>query len=310
MKNEYDIIIVGAGPAGISAGIYAVRAGRSVLIIEKFAPGGQLGLIGEIENYAGFEKINGFDLAQKFESHAKTLGVDFVFDSVISLESHDDYKIVNCQNNTFKATAVILALGCHSRELNIEGEKEFKGKGVSYCALCDGNFFRNKNVAVVGSGDSAFSDALYLSNLCNKVYVLTKENLKLNNYAENEFDDKENVLLMKGANSKKIVGSEKVESLEYETNGEIKTINVDGVFVAIGRVPDTSMLKGVLKLDNKGYIETNDNMESSEKGIYACGDVRANSIRQIATAVGDGAIAGTYASKFVLKKIFEKKIKA
>ena len=310
MKNEYDIIIVGAGPAGISAGIYAVRAGRSVLIIEKFAPGGQLGLIGEIENYAGFEKINGFDLAQKFESHAKTLGVDFVFDSVISLESHDDYKIVNCQNNTFNAIVVILALGCHSRELNIEGEKEFKGKGVSYCALCDGNFFRNKNVAVVGSGDSAFSDALYLSNLCNKVYVLTKENLKLNNYAENEFDDKENVLLMKGANSKKIVGSEKVESLEYETNGEIKTINVDGVFVAIGRVPDTSMLEGVLKLDNKGYIETNDNMETSEKGIYACGDVRADSIRQIATAVGDGAIAGTFASKFVLKKIFAKKIKA
>ena len=159
MEKKYDIVIIGGGPAGISAGIYAVRAGRSVLIIEKFAPGGQLGLIGEIENYAGFEKINGFELAQKFEKHAKSLGVEFVFDNALSLEKQVDNNIVKCEKNTYLANAVILALGCHSRELNIEGEKAFKGKGVSYCALCDGNFFKNKTVAVVGSGDSAFSDA-------------------------------------------------------------------------------------------------------------------------------------------------------
>lgn len=306
MEKKYDIVIIGGGPAGISAGIYAVRAGRSVLIIEKFAPGGQLGLIGEIENYAGFEKINGFELAQKFEKHAKSLGVEFVFDNALSLEKQVDNNIVKCEKNTYLANAVILALGCHSRELNIEGEKAFKGKGVSYCALCDGNFFKNKTVAVVGSGDSAFSDALYLSNLCKQVYVLTKDRLKLNNYAENELDGKGNVELLKGAISKKIIGEEKVESLEFERNDKTEKIDVDGVFVAIGRTPDTKMLKGVIDLDEWGYILANESMETSMEGVYVCGDVRTNSIRQIATAVGDGAIAGTNASKYVLRKIAKK----
>lgn len=306
MEKKYDIVIIGGGPAGISAGIYAVRAGRSVLIIEKFAPGGQLGLIGEIENYAGFEKINGFELAQKFEKHAKSLGVEFVFDNALSLEKQVDNNIVKCEKNTYLANAVILALGCHSRELNIEGEKAFKGKGVSYCALCDGNFFKNKTVAVVGSGDSAFSDALYLSNLCKQVYVLTKDRLKLNNYAENELDGKGNVELLKGAISKKIIGEEKVESLEFERNDKTEKIDVDGVFVAIGRTPDTKMLKGVIDLDEWGYILANESMETSMEGVYVCGDVRTNSIRQIATAVGDGAVAGTNASKYVLRKIAKK----
>ncbi len=306
MEKKYDIVIIGGGPAGISAGIYAVRAGRSVLIIEKFAPGGQLGLIGEIENYAGFEKINGFELAQKFEKHAKSLGVEFVFDNALSLEKQVDNNIVKCEKNTYLANAVILALGCHSRELNIEGEKAFKGKGVSYCALCDGNFFKNKTVAVVGSGDSAFSDALYLSNLCKQVYVLTKDRLKLNNYAENELDGKGNVELLKGAISKKIIGEEKVESLEFERNDKTEKIDVDGVFVAIGRTPDTKMLKGVIDLDERGYILANESMETSMEGVYVCGDVRTNSIRQIATAVGDGAVAGTNASKYVLRKIAKK----
>lgn len=306
MEKKYDIVIIGGGPAGISAGIYAVRAGRSVLIIEKFAPGGQLGLIGEIENYAGFEKINGFELAQKFEKHAKSLGVEFVFDNALSLEKQVDNNIVKCEKNTYLANAVILALGCHSRELNIEGEKAFKGKGVSYCALCDGNFFKNKTVAVVGSGDSAFSDALYLSNLCKQVYVLTKDRLKLNNYAENELDGKGNVELLKGAISKKIIGEEKVESLEFERNDKTEKIDVDGVFVAIGRTPDTKMLKGVIDLDERGYILANESMETSMEGVYVCGDVRTDSIRQIATAVGDGAVAGTNASKYVLRKIAKK----
>ena len=303
MEKKYDIVIIGGGPAGISAGIYAVRAGRSVLIIEKFAPGGQLGLIGEIENYAGFEKINGFELAQKFEKHAKSLGVEFVFDNALSLEKQVDNNIVKCEKNTYLANAVILALGCHSRELNIEGEKAFKGKGVSYCALCDGNFFRNKTVAVVGSGDSA---SLYLSNLSKQVFVLTKDHLKMNNYSENELYGKGNFELLKGAISKKIIGEEKVESLEFERNDKTEKIDVDGVFVAIGRTPDTKMLKGVIDLDERGYILVNESMETSMEGVYVCGDVRTNSIRQIATAVGDGAVAGTNASKYVLRKIAKK----
>lgn len=302
MEKNYDIVIIGGGPAGISAGIYASRAGRSVLIIEKYAPGGQLSLIGQIENYAGFKSINGYELAVKFEEHAKSLGIEFCIDEVVNItKSRGDFLIKTLQTKIC-AKSVVLALGCHSRPLNIEGEEELKGKGVSYCALCDGNFFKNKTVAVVGSGDSAFSDAIYLSSLCKQVYVLTKNNLKLHNYSEDELDDKTNVQILKGAISKKILGKDYVQKLIFEKDGIMTNIDVDGVFVAIGRVPDTKFLKDFIELTDGGYIKSNDQMETSQAGVFVCGDVREGSIRQIATAVGDGAIAGTNASKYALKR--------
>ncbi len=295
----YDAIIIGGGPAGITAAIYAKRAGKSVLLLEKFMLGGQVSLIGEIENYTGFEKIDGFTLSNKFLAQATSLGVKFVFEEAQKLELNAKIKKVVTNKNTYEAKSIILALGSHTRNLGIEGEQKFKGKGVSYCAICDGNFFKNKPVAVVGSGDAAFSDAAYLSGLCSQVYLLTKENLSLNNYAENEFDQKPNVKLIKGAISKKIEGDENVKSITILQDEKEETLSVDAVFVAIGRRPDTTILQGQIELNDKGYIKTDSNMHTNIQGVFVCGDVREGSIRQIATAVGDGAVAGTEAVKYI-----------
>lgn len=300
MEKKYDIVVVGGGPAGITSAIYAKRANRSVVVIEKFAPGGQVGLIGNIENYPGFSSIDGASLSAKFFEHATSLGVEFAFEEAEEFDFLGKTKIVKCNKNTYTGKAVVLAQGSHSRLLGIDGEKEFTGRGVSYCALCDGNFFKGKTVAVVGSGDSAFSDADYLSNVCDKVFVLTKDNLKLHNYAENEFDQKDNVEILKGAISQKIEGTDKVESLTYIMGNQERKLKVDGIFVAIGRTPDTANLVGKIDMDGRGFIYTDQKMKTSVDGVYACGDVRSDSIKQIATAVGDGAIAGTEAVKYAI----------
>ena len=297
---DYEILIVGGGPAGLTSAIYAKRAGRKVAIIEKFLPGGQLNLIGEIENYTGFKSIKGDELAFKMHEQVANLKIPFIYDEIVDYDFNGDEKKLFGHNKTYTANAVILALGSNPRELGIEGENKYKGQGVSYCALCDGNFFKGKKVAVVGSGDSAFSDAIYLSNLCEKVYVLTKNELKLHNYAENELDDKDNVIVIKGAISKQILGKDVVESLIYDKDGNEEKIDVDGVFVAIGRRPETHMLEDKIQLAERGYIKANDKMQTSMEGVFVCGDIREGNIKQIATAVGDGAVAGTEASKFVL----------
>lgn len=300
-KNMYDILIVGGGPAGLMAGIYAKRSGKSVAIIERFASGGQLNLIGEIENYLGFERIDGPSLAMKFTKHAKSLEIPFIQDEITSYHLDGRVKRLEGRRGQYEACAVILALGCHARELQIEGERKFKGQGVSYCAVCDGNFFKNRRVAVVGSGDSAFSDALYLSSLCKHVYVLTKDKLNLHNYAENELEKYENITLFKGAMSKKIMGDASLEGIMFERGGKEETLDVDGVFVAIGRSPDTLALKGLIDMTDRGYIFADKNMKTSLEGVYVCGDVREGSIAQISTAVGDGAVAGTEASKYITR---------
>ena len=300
MDKIYDILVVGGGPAGVTSAIYAKRAGRDVAIIEKFVIGGQLSLIGEIENYPGFSSIAGDELAKDFRNHAKSLDIPFIYDDISDFDLAGDVKTVASKKQSYKAKAVILAMGSHPKELNIDGEKNFIGRGVSYCALCDGNFFKNQDVAVVGSGDSAVSDALYLSNTCKNVYVLTKNQLKLNNYSEDDLSERENIKVLKGAISKQIEGDNKVQTLVYGKDGEERNLDVNAVFVAIGRKPDTDNLKDKINLNDRGFIETNDRMETSTKGVYACGDVRTSVIKQIATAVGDGAIAGNEASKYVL----------
>ncbi len=301
MENIYDVVIIGGGSAGITAGIYAKRAGRKVAVLEKFALGGQLNIIGKIENYTGFEEIEGFDLAQKFAQHAKSQQLEVIKEEAIAFDLNGQIKTIQTKKQTIQTYTVIFAMGSFSRELGIEGEDKFKGRGVSYCAICDGNFFKGKNVAVVGSGDSAFADARYLAGVCKQVYLLTKENLKLHNYAENEFDEDENVTIIRGGYSQKIEGENAPQKLIYKQNEEIKEVNVEGVFVAIGRKPETNFLQGVIDLDERGYIITNEKMETSLAGVYACGDVRHNEIKQISTAVGEGAIAGTQATKYALK---------
>mgnify|MGYP005771137575 CR=1 FL=1 len=296
----FDIIVVGGGPAGITASIYAKRAGRNVAIIEKYIAGGQLNLIGEIENYTGFENISGFELADKLKQHAKRFDIPFIRDEVVDVNFNGTIKKVICKDKIYEAYAVVLAMGSHPRELNIDGEEKFKGKGVSYCALCDGNFFKGKNVAVVGSGDSAFSDALYLADICSNVYVLTKSQLKLHNYSLDEIEKVDNIKILKNALSKKITGNENVQSLLYSQNEEDKNIDIDAVFVAIGRTPDTNYLNGKIEMTDRGYVKCDRKMKTNVDGVFACGDVREGEIKQIATAVGDGAVAGSEANKYVL----------
>lgn len=305
-KKDYEILVVGGGPAGLTAAIYAKRAGRNVAVIEKFLPGGQLNLIGEIENYTGFKSVKGDELAFKMHEQVANLGVPFIYDEIVDYNFANDKKQVIGRENVYTADAIILAIGSNPRELKIEGESKFKGQGVSYCALCDGNFFKGKSVAVVGSGDSAFSDAIYLSSLAEKVYVLTKETLKLYNYAENELEKYDNVAVIKGAISKEIIGENLIQTLIYEKDNKEEKIDVDGVFVAIGRTPDTHSLKDKLETTEKGFIIADNKMQTTQKGVFVCGDVREGNIKQIATAIGDGAVAGTEASKYVLLIKFQK----
>lgn len=303
----FDVLVIGGGPAGITAAIYAKRAGRNVAIIEKIALGGQLNIIGKIENYPGFSEILGPVLADEFAKHVNMLDIPVIYDDVTGVDFSDAVKVVNGANKTYEAYSVILALGSSYRELNIDGEKKFAGSGVSYCAVCDGRFFKGKNVAIIGSGDSAFSDALYLSSIANEVHIFSKDKLKLHNYTFFEAEQKGNIFIHEGSVSKKIEGELSVESLVYEKDGKKQKIKLDGVFVAVGRKPMTDMLEGKIDLNANGYIKTDDKMQTNIEGVFACGDVTDPIVRQISVAVGQGAIAGTEASRYALRKIFEQK---
>ncbi len=294
----YDILIIGGGPAGISAGIYAKRANKSVAILEKFAVGGEVNLLDKVDNYLGFHSMDGQELAKAFKAHAKALELDFIYEEARDFNLDGEIKKVVTNKHTYEAKAVIFALGANPRELGIEGEERFVGRGISYCAVCDGNLFKGKTCAVVGSGDSAVSDAVYLSDLCKKVYVLSRENMKLFGRSEQELD-KKNITAIKGAEANKVVGQDKVTALEYIKDGKRKSIKLDGVFVAIGRRPQTENLVGKLELDGKGYIVCDERLHASKEGVFACGDARNGLVKQIATAVSDGAVASMEAIKYL-----------
>lgn len=294
----YDIIIVGAGPAGLTAAIYARRANKSVLVIERALYGGQMATIGEVENYPGFENIQGAELSQIFYSQAKKLGVKFVRDVMLALQ--EDGLLVHCKKADYRAKSVILSLGSTTRELNVDGEKQFVGQGVSYCATCDGNFFKNKDVAIVGGGDSAIATALYLKPICKSVKLISKySSLKMKAYTDQIFKRLEGVEFIYNEEVEKIKGNNSVESLVLTSGRDVK---VDGVFVTIGRKPETQFLAETIKLDNRGYIVTDELMHTSCEGVFACGDVTTAAVKQIVTAAAGGAIAATEAIKYVATK--------
>lgn len=294
----YDILIIGGGPAGISAGIYAKRANKSVAILEKFAVGGEVNLLDKVDNYLGFHSMEGQALARAFKEHAKALGLEFIFEEARDFSLDGEVKKVITNKHIYEAKSVIFALGANPRELGIEGEEKFVGRGVSYCAVCDGSLYKGKTCVVVGSGDSAVSDAVYLSDLCKKVYVITRENMKLFGRSEQELDRK-NISVLKGCEASKVRGDSCVTALEYLKNGKKKSIAVDGVFVAIGRRPQTENLVGKLELDGKGYIVCDERLHASQAGVFACGDARNGLVKQIATAVSDGAVASMEALKYL-----------
>ncbi|MBQ7884582.1 MAG: FAD-dependent oxidoreductase [Clostridia bacterium] len=284
----YDIIIIGAGPAGLSAGIYALRANKKVLIIEKSFIGGQVALLGDIFNYPAFEQIDGFSLAQKMKQQATKLGAEIVMQEVKSVNLTDKTKIVTTYSQSYESKAVIIATGAYSKPLNLPNEKEFFGKGLSYCATCDGNFFKGKDVAIVGSGTNALNDCSYLANLAKNLYIIFTHDAP-NFNAQNVLA---NVKIFDNTNVKSINGQGVLSEicLESKTDHSEKTLKVDGLFVNLGKKPYTHIFDGVA-LNEAGYIITDQNMRTNIKNVYAVGDVRNTPLKQIVTACADGAVA-------------------
>ena len=303
-QKVYDLIIVGGGPCGLTASVYAGRSNMSTLLIEEFACGGQILNTYEIKNYPGFENISGPELAQKMENQAKNLGVEIKYEKVVEFGLDGEFKTVKTQHNQYFAKTIILSLGASPRKLGLEKEKELTGKGVSYCAICDGGFFKNKTVAVVGGGNSAMEDAPYLTNLASKTYLInrTAKYRAMPSLVDNvkNLQKQEKIEILENTIVTKLVGENKLEAIEVKNvlTGETKNISVDGLFIEIGREPNTEMLKGKLELDDYGYIVTDQNLMTSVGGVFAGGDVIKKSLRQIVTAGSDGAICATSAFNF------------
>ena len=306
--QEYDVIIIGGGPAGMTAGIYASRAGAKVLILEKEGVGGQMAATAKIDNYPGFKSVNGFDLSQAMLEQVTALGVDVKYAPVDVLNLKGKTKKVQAGGETYETPAVILAMGASARGIGAKGEKEFTGKGVSYCAVCDGAFFRGKTVAVVGGGNTAVGDAIYLAPIVKKLYIIHRRDV----FTAQEVEKAELDKLIKAKNSNielklnsviesvkgdKVLNSVTLRNVKKNTTEELP---LDGVFVAVGRNPNTEMLDGVVEL-NGGYVVANERMETNVTGVFAAGDVVVKQLRQIATAVSDGAVAGTNAAVFAKK---------
>ena len=286
---KFDVAVIGGGPAGLSSGIFTSRAGLKTICFEKLAVGGQAALSYEIENYPGFNAISGFELTQKMFEQAKGCGVEFLYEKVISVTQTKTGFSVKTKNKSYQANKIIIACGTKQRKLGL-GEEEFVGKGISYCASCDGNFFKNKTVAVVGGGDSAFSYCEYLSRIAQKVYLLNRsEKFKASKVRIDSVKKLKNVEITTNAQIKKLKGEVKIESVVLNSGDELK---VDGVFVAIGHVPDLEFINLDLSVDEHGYIIVDKYMETNIKNVYACGDIVSKHFRQVVTACAEGAIAG------------------
>jgi thioredoxin reductase (NADPH) len=303
MARKYQLIIVGGGPAGLTAGLYSARGGLKVLLIEKEVIGGQIANADRVDNYPGFpEGISGFELARLIHQQATNHGLETMSGEVTGLTSRYGSNIVNTAEGDFIAQAVIIAGGSQFRKLEVPGEGEFLGKGVSYCATCDGPLFRDKAVAVVGGGDTAVTDALSLSKFASSVKVIHRRNqLRANKVLQRKAQTEPKIEFIWDSVVTEVKGKEKLTDLVLKNtkNDTISLVAVDGVFVAIGLVPNTEYLRGVLPLDEGGYIITTELMETTVLGIFAAGDIRHNSVKQAIVAAGNGAVAALSAEWFI-----------
>ena len=292
----YDIIIVGAGPAGLTAALYAKRANKNVLVLEAKTYGGQIINASIVENYPGIERISGVDYATALYNQVKKTGAEIKFETVTRIQED---KTVITSENTYQAKAIILATGAENRRLNINKETEFIGKGVSYCATCDGNFYKNKTVAVVGGGNTALEDAIYLSDIVKKVYLIhRRDEFRGEAKYVKDIKNKKNIELILNSTVKTLNGNDILESIDIEDkDGNTKSIAVDGLFIAVGQSPKNEIFSNIIELDKMGYIISEDGVHTNKKGIYVAGDARVKQLRQLTTAVGDGSIAATMAIK-------------
>ncbi|MBQ8892103.1 MAG: thioredoxin-disulfide reductase [Bacilli bacterium] len=297
----YDIIIVGAGPAGLTAAIYARRASKKVLVLEAKSYGGQIINTLDIANYPVEAHISGFEFATKLYNQAKDLGTEFIFEKVTNINDKEHEKEVVTTKNTYKAKAVILATGADNRKLGLDNEEELVGKGVSYCATCDGAFYKNKNVAVVGGGNTALEDALYLTDIASKVYLIhRRDEFRGEDTTVSLLKEKDNIEFIYNSNVTKLNANDRLESIEVtDKDGKTKTIEVSGIFVAVGRIPENENFRRLINLDDKGYVIAEEDCNTNVEGIFVAGDNRKKEVRQLVTATSDGAVAATNAIKYI-----------
>ena len=303
MNKIYDMIIIGGGPAGYTAAMYAARAGLDTLVLERMAPGGQMALTGDIDNYPGFENgIDGFTLGMKMQQGAERFGAKTEYTEVQNLDIEGKIKRISTDSGDYFARTVVISTGANPRELGIENERELVGRGVHYCAHCDGRFYKDKVVAVIGGGNSAVSDALHLSRLAKKVYLIhRRDHLTATKIYHKPLMEAENVEFVWDSRVESIIFEDKVEGINVynvKSGGKSK-ISVDGIFVGIGRKPATDFLSGILSLDKSGYIIADESTRTNIEGVYAVGDVRTKSLRQVVTAVADGAVASQMAEEYL-----------
>ncbi len=301
-QKNYDIIIIGGGPGGLTASIYAQRAGLKTLIIEKAIAGGQITLTPEIENYPGYENIDGFTLGNNMKNSAVKFGAKIINTEVKSVDFSEKLKKVTVKNEELFAKTVIISTGAEARKLGLKNEESFIGKGVSYCAHCDGMFFRGKTVVVAGGGNSAVSDALYLSNICSKVYIVhRRDKLRASKIYNEKIFKRDNIEILWNTKITDFIGEERISGLMLENTKDqsISKLSCDGVFVSIGRTPETKLFKDILDIDEDGYILSDETTKTNIDGVFAVGDVRKKELRQIVTAVSDGAVSAHFAEKYI-----------
>ncbi len=306
MMSVHDMIIIGSGPAGLSAAIYAQRAQLDAIVIEKgMISGGQVLSTYEVDNYPGLPGISGFELSSKLRGHADQLGARFVDDTVIRAELSGDIKRIIGEEGTYEAKTVIIATGAHHRKLGVEGEERLSGMGVSYCATCDGAFFRGKTVAVVGGGDVALEDAIFLARMCSRVYVIhRRDELRGAKSLQTKLFALENTEVIWDTVVERIEGADRTERLILlnKKTGEQTQLETDGVFIAVGITPDSEGFAGQLEMDAQGYIRAGEDGATSVPGVFAAGDVRTKPLRQIITAAADGANCVAAAERYLAER--------
>ena len=300
MEQVYDMIVIGGGPAGYTAALYAARAGLDVLVLERMSAGGQMAVTDTIDNYSGFDSgIPGFELGMKMQAGAERFGAVTKYAEVMSAELEGNIKKVKTSSGELSARTVVIATGAGPRELGIEREEEYVGRGVHYCAHCDGRFYKNKLVAVVGGGNSALEDALYLSRLAKKVYLIhRRDTFRASKIYADAVTKSANIEFLANSSVSELIAGERVEGVRLADGRELE---INGLFVSIGRKPASEMFAGQLELDEGGYIVADESTRTNITGVYAVGDVRTKPLRQVVTAVGDGAVAVHFAEEYLAR---------
>lgn len=307
----YDVIVIGAGPGGLTSGLYASRSNLSTLMLERGIPGGQMNNTAEIENYSGFNSILGPDLSTKMFEGAQQFGAEYAYGDVKEIINHEEYKEIITSTKTFRTRSIIIATGAEHKKLGVTGEAEFNGRGVSYCAVCDGAFFKQKHIIVVGGGDSAVEEGTYLTQFASKVTIVhRRESLRAQKILQDRAFKNDKIDFIWNSVVEEIEGENAVNAVRIKNiqTGETSTLDAEGTFIYIGLLPNSDQFRSLGITDEEGWIETDENMETKIPGIFAIGDVRKTVLRQVATAVGDGSIAGNAAYQYVeeLKETLEK----